>query len=286
MIAYFCIYLLGLVSLIIFWVLFKYVLLPYKRMRYYIDDSQCMWVFRPMLGFFLIFYESFKKHGDITVSVSRLASENQDKKYFVTNFLDRACVYFLDNEMCRQFFVDRHLDYRKFPFGIESITRVIGTSFLSSEGTEWKNKRHAISKLFNANFLNSFIPSIIYSVKTYMKGIPEIKESEFTQVEIQEHIDLMISPILMNLFLSPDFNSQVLSEGVSSIEMTKMLITKVAKQTLTIWYILLGPKIFDLGVRKIDKEVDETRHLFFAKAIEEIERQVKRYNEGFLDFSQ
>lgn len=230
----------------------KFVVRPLRLAGYYSQFAGVVRLpFVPVVGSFSTLKPAYEKFGD----AQRLAKDTYkyypDSKVLVTYFTDRVLLLVNDPDMMRDYFLSKEQHYVKYDMLFLNKARIFGRGLAFSEGADWVRRRKIMTSLFHFEFFEQFYPKIEAIVDTLL--------AEVTHDLPVDAIGLgsrVAGEVVLRCFFGQDIHSAQFKNQPLTVALTH-LVGRNAEQDQSLWYMLFGPRFFDLGLRKMDREINQ-----------------------------
>ena len=244
----------------------KYFILPYIKLMRYKNFKGGHFLYKPLLGEFIDLQADLNAHGDLYASTIKRIEENPNIRAIFFPFLATVRVNLYDPELIKEFF-SKTAKFIKDPVMFAPMSRMLKSGLVFSEGEKWKSQRKLISQVFHFDYINACLPIInlkcLEWLDTYCKN-----ESKVT-VDVKKTLKMYTSKTVWRIFFGEE---EIDSEAETERLIEMMLDNASIERCYSLLNLFFGPKIFDLGLRAVDRKYNHE-----ARLIENFARKKLNY---------
>lgn len=179
----------------------------------------------------------------------------------ISTIFGQPTVSLINLDLLQAFFNTELVTYVKHEPFLANFKRVFGRSMGLVEGDEWRRKRKVISNTFHFDFLQSIIPDICSIVDEEFAAFEQEQTGKEMKMDVLEMFQIILSTIMVRAFFGGDCKGKTI-EGKRLSTFISDLVADGNRQSQNVVSMLLGPKFMDLGIRKMDRDINRRIKLF------------------------
>jgi len=247
-------------------VLYKFILFPLWRVRFYKKQGLKTYFF-PFFGLNRRGRISELENKDVMGYYRNLANENPNVPAEVGNFANRVTVILYDPKLIKEFYAKQAFYQKVKP--TKAMKTIMGTGLVLAEGDVWKNHRKTISSVFHFEFLKQNVPLIVATTREFLT---DLSKASMKNVNIIDEIQKITGEVVGRIFFGENLNKYSIKGQPLTLHLAGLMAKTTGGFSRNYWLLLAVVLGLDMEVVSSFKEMmDEVRSFrqFCGRIIEE-----------------
>ena len=195
----------------------------------------------PLIGYYKNMIPGAKEHEDTQYHTKQSARKGI-KRALCSNLGSNACLFLYDPALIKEFFLNND-NYIKDPLFLELFAPILGKGLLTSEGSQWKAQRKALSCAFHFDFIKSILPSI---QATAHKNLYNLRKISLNKVHAMDELQKITGEVVGKVFFGEELNEYEFDGRPLTLALADLtlMIAKASEEPLRFilggWFVTSG----------------------------------------------